>query len=55
MIFGMVISLYISKPRLSGQLFLVLTTVAYAIKPVNILSSGILFIVGGLTLFFDVA
>jgi hypothetical protein len=55
MIFGMGISLDISKPRLSGQLCLVLIDVAYAIKIVNTLSSGILFIVEGLTLFFDIA
>jgi hypothetical protein len=55
MIFGMAISSYISKPRLSGQLCLVLTDVGYDTKPINILSSGILFIVGGLTPFFDAA
>ena len=54
-IFGMGISLYISKPRLSSLLCLVLNDVAYAIKLVNKLSSVILFIVVGLTLFFEAA
>jgi hypothetical protein len=38
MIFGMEISLYISKPRIFGQIFLVLTDVKYDTKFVNILS-----------------
>jgi hypothetical protein len=53
MTFGMGISLYISKLKLSRLICPALTVVKYFTKPVSILSSVILFIVMGLTPFFD--
>jgi hypothetical protein len=55
MAFGTEISSYISKPRVSSPICLALTTVNYATKRVSILSSVILFIIVGLTPFFDAA
>jgi hypothetical protein len=55
MTFGMEISSYISRPRIFDLIRLAMTTIEYAAKPVSILSLVILFIVVGLTPFFDTA
>jgi hypothetical protein len=46
-------AVFLSRLKLSGPTCLVLTVVAYVIKPVNTSSSVTLFIVVVLTLFFD--